>query len=61
MRPSAASFARGVAMAIVLILAAIAGLVVGNALDGRDGGNISLGAGADQPQRGSNVTAPTLR
>lgn len=45
MHPSAASLARGVAIAIVLILAAIAGLVVGNALDSRNRSDLAQGAG----------------
>jgi hypothetical protein len=44
--PSTAAVARSAAVAIVLILAAVLGLVVGNALDARGEGAIGPGAGA---------------
>jgi hypothetical protein len=44
--PSTAAIARSAVVAIVLLLAAVLGLVVGNALDARDGGAIDPGAGA---------------
>jgi hypothetical protein len=44
--PSTAAVARSAAVAVVLILAAVLGLVVGNALNARGEGAIGPGAGA---------------